>query len=146
LLHRAYAELAEMGLRFMATHQSSDVTRERCERGECWVAEAEGRIVGTVVYYSPRRSGGCPWYDRPDVASFGQLGVEPASRSQGIGTLLLAKAEERAREDGATEIALDTSEQAHHLIALYERRGYRIVERTKWEEVNYASVIMSKAL
>ena len=29
LLHRAYARLAAMGLRYMATHQSDEVTRER---------------------------------------------------------------------------------------------------------------------
>ena len=31
LLHRAYARLAAMGLRYMATHQSEQVTRERID-------------------------------------------------------------------------------------------------------------------
>ncbi len=45
---------------------------------------------------------------------------------------------------GAAEIALDTAVPAAHLIALYERRDYRIVDRYDWDETNYESVIMSR--
>jgi len=46
----------------------------------------------------------------------------------------------------AGEVALDTSEHASHLIALYTRRGYRFVEHVRWDTVNYRSVVLSKAL
>ena len=47
---------------------------------------------------------------------------------------------------GASEIALDTSENAHHLLSYYENRGYRFVEYVQWDEVNYRSKTLSKRL
>lgn len=146
LLHRSYAQLAAMGLNFVATYQDVDTTRSRIENAECFVAEHEQKIVGTIVFRDCNRSGGCEWYDRPDVASFGQFGVEPGLQKLGIGSRLLEHVERRAREKGAAELALDTAEPAQHLIDYYARRGYRIVGRNKWDVVNYRSVIMSKTL
>ncbi|MCQ4161598.1 GNAT family N-acetyltransferase [Roseomonas sp. GC11] len=147
LLHRAYAPLAAMGLRFMATHQSEAVTRERAETGECWVAvDAAGALVGTLLFKDAARTGGTPWLDRPEVAGFGQFAVAPEWQGTGLGARLMEIAERRARETGAREIALDTAEPAAHLIALYHRRGYRLVGHAQWAHTNYRSVIMSKAL
>jgi GNAT superfamily N-acetyltransferase len=146
MLHRAYARLAEMGLRFVATHQDEETTRHRIRNAECYVAEVDGRVVGTIAFRGPGTNGGCPWYERPDVAGFGQFGVEPALQGNGIGSALLDFVEARAKETGAAELALDTAESANHLIDLYARRGYRIVDNVKWEPVNYRSVIMSKSL
>jgi hypothetical protein len=54
--------------------------------------------------------------------------------------------EARAREKGIAELALDTSEHAEALIAMYTRRGYRFIEYARWKSVNYRSVILSKRL
>ena len=146
LLHRAYAGLAEMGLRFWATHQSDEVTRLRAAKGECFVAEADGVVVGTIVFMPAARTKGCPWYDRHDVASLGQFAVEPRLQANGLGRRLMSVVEERAIATGAREIALDTAEPATHLIDWYTRLGYRFVEHTQWEHTNYRSVILSKSL
>lgn len=146
LLHAAYARLAAMGFNYTAVDQSEAVTRERTERGECLVAELDGRVVGTITFYPAHKAGGSPWLDRPEVASIGQFGVEPDLQASGIGSRLMDLAEERARGTGAEELALDTSEGALHLIAWYERRGYRLIEHVQWEGKVYRSVIMSKRL
>jgi len=146
LLHRAYKQLADMGLRFVATYQDDDTTRKRISHSECYVAVMDGKIVGTIKLEPPESTGGSPWYDRPDVAGFGQFGVEPELQGMGIGRTLLAKVEERARELGAAELALDTAEPATHLIELYERWGFRIVETVQWGVTNYRSVVMSKSV
>ena len=146
LLHRAYAGLAEMGLNFVATYQDVETTRSRIEGAECYVAEIDGHVVGTITFRDCARTGGCEWYERSDVSSFGQFGVEPSLQSRGLGSALLAFVESRAKELGASEIALDTAEPATHLIDYYSRHGYRIVDRIKWDVVNYSSVIMSKRL
>ena len=146
LLHRAYAQLAAMGLKFVATHQDVETTKHRLKDAECYVAELDGRIVGTILFRPPGTARGCDWYNRSDVAIFGQFGVEPAVQGHGIGGALLDHVEQRARELNATELALDTAESAHHLIDLYSKRGFRIVGNVKWDPVNYRSVIMSKAL
>jgi GNAT superfamily N-acetyltransferase len=145
LLHRAYAPLAVMGFRYVATHQDAARTRQRVGGGrECYVAVQDGRIVGTVTFRNASLTRGCPWYDRPDVCSFGQFAVEPPLQRRGIGSRLMDVCERRAVETGAAELALDTAEGADHLIDLYRRRGFRFVEHTRWPEVNYRSVIMSK--
>lgn len=146
LLHRSYASLAAMGLRFFATHQSVEQTLERIRDGACYVGEIDGCIVATIIYHAPERSGGCDWYERPDVATFGQFAVEPELQRNGYGGRLMDHVEALAASDGAAEIALDTAEPAHHLIAYYTRRGYRIVGHTQWDVTNYRSVIMSKNL
>lgn len=147
LLHRAYRELAERGLRYLATHQSADVTARRIARGLCFVARGGGGLAGTILFEGAAQTAGCSWYDRPEVASFHQFGVDPAWRHRGVGAALLAEAEAAARRSGAGELALDTAETADHLIAYYEARGYRRVGAADWRpETNYASVILSKPL
>jgi GNAT superfamily N-acetyltransferase len=146
LLHRAYASLAEKGFRYTATYQSPEITKNRCESGTCIVAEIDGEIVGTVTFYNPAQTEHSEWYDRPEVASFGQFAVEPTMQGHGIGRLLLDEVERLAVESGAGELACDTAEGAKHLIALYEKRGYRIVGTVDWGETNYLSVILSKEI
>jgi GNAT superfamily N-acetyltransferase len=146
MLHRAYAALARRDMHFLASHQGVDVTRSRLEKGECWVADADGVIIGTIVLKDAASTRGSPWYDRPDVACFGQFAVEPAWQGRGIGSALVDQVERRAQAKGIAELALDTAEGAADLIAFYTRRGYRFIEHTKWNDVNYRSVIMSKRI
>jgi len=146
LLHRAYARLAEMGLRFFATHQTVEQTRSRVESGRCFVAELDGRIVGTICLYRRTLEHGPAWYARDGVGYFGQFGVEPAHQGGGIGNLLLEHVERAARAVGLDELALDTAETATHLIEYYARHGYRLVDGVQWKDVNYRSVVMSKTL
>jgi GNAT superfamily N-acetyltransferase len=146
LLHRAYAPLAARGLRYLASHQDNATTRRRISGGECWLAEAAGRLIGTITLRDAHRTNGCPWYDRPDVASFGQFAVDPLWQGRGVGSRLVDRVERRARENGVAELALDTAETADDLIAFYTRRGYRFVDHVRWDAVNYRSVVLSKRL
>ena len=76
----------------------------------------------------------------------GQFAVEPGQQRNGLGGTLIQFAENRARELGAKELALDTAVPATHLIQYYERRGYRHVGFAQWKTTNYQSVILSKTL
>lgn len=146
LLHRAYRPLLDAGLRYLATHQDAEVTAQRAAEGECWVAETEGRVVGTVTLIPPGTARGPGYYERPGVAVFHQFAVDPDRQGHGIGSRMMDHVEQRAAALGASEIALDTAEGASRLIAMYARRGYREVERTNWDVTNYESVIMAKRL
>jgi GNAT superfamily N-acetyltransferase len=146
LIRKAYKQLAELGFRYWATHQSVADTRTRMARGECYVAVRAGCVVGTIVLNGPERRGEVPWYDRPEVATFHQFAVEPELQRQGVGSALLAHAEERAAALGARELACDTATGAEHLIQFYARRQFREVGTADWEMTNYESVILSKRL
>lgn len=146
MLHRAYGGLAARGMRFLASHQDDEQTRRRIADGECYLAIHQERIIATITWRGAAHTGGSPWLDRPDVASFGQFGVEPVWQKLGIGARLLAIAEQRTMQSGAAELALDTAEPAHDLIQYYTRHGFQFIEHAQWKVTNYRSVIMSKSL
>jgi ribosomal protein S18 acetylase RimI-like enzyme len=144
MLHRAYKQHADQGIKALAAFQPEEVTRKRIAGGECSVALYLGKIVGTILFRGPGLLTGTPWFQRPDVATFSQFAVEPEYQGRGIGSELMTLAERRAAQSGATELALSTPEPAAWLVAMYQRHGYRIVERVNWPETNYTSAIMSR--
>ena len=146
LLHRAYKALADMGLKYLATYQDTATTRRRISNGTCFVVLHDGRIIGTITFKMPHDGHGSAWLDRADVGHVSQMAVEPAFQGRGIGGRLIHHAEDYARRQGLTELALDTSEKAAHLISWYERLGYRFIDYVQWDVTNYRSVVMSKTL
>ena len=46
LLHRAYRPLADAGMKYFATHQTEEQTKERIQDGKCYVALLDRQIVG----------------------------------------------------------------------------------------------------
>lgn len=146
LLHLAYAELATMGLNYTAVDQSVHITEERVTAGVCFVAESDGRILGTIVVEKPKDDPECPYFGQRHVASAHQLAVLPSHQRRGLGSRLLGQAEAWARANGYSELALDTAEPARHLVGIYERRGYRVVGSFQGQGKRYRSVFMSKKL
>lgn len=146
MLHEAYEPLAAGGMRFVASHQDSAMTRRRLDQGDTIVAVDQGRIVGIVTLARADATGGAPFYDAPGVASFGQFAVRPSHQRRGIGRTLLGLVEDRARELRVQCLALDTSEHAADLIAFYQSLGFHVVAFHRWSTVNYRSVIMAKDL
>jgi len=146
LLNKSYQTLAEMGFRFVASHQDGAMTLQRMENARCLVGLQNGEIMATILYYPPASAKGAPWYDQPHVAKFGQFAVDPEYRRQGIGDELIRRVEEMAVQDGAEELALDTAEGAHHLIRYYTAKGYRFIAYAQWKQTNYRSVLLSKKL
>jgi len=146
LLHRAYASLGAMGFNYTAVDQSVATTRERIAHKECYLGFVGERMVGTLVLGPMgQRQSECEWYRRPGVWIIGQFGIEPQLSGRGIGSQLLAFAEQRAWDQGALEAAVDTAEGAEHLVELYSKRGYRRVGHVQWPGKNYRSLVLSKA-
>jgi len=146
LLHRAYKKWADQGLRFLASYQDTAKTKQRCAEGHTIVAECNGEIVGLITVNDPKNSFNIKWYERPGVSSLHQFAIDPNFQSKGLGSQLLAKAENFAMSQGIAELALDTSEHARELINFYLKKGYRKVDTIKWEHTNYSSVVLSKSL
>lgn len=146
LLHLSYKNLAFQGLKYLASHQPSSVTKQRIEKGTCYVAKHNHKIIGTITYYSPSNCKGCELYDKPAVASYGQFAVHPDFQKKGIGKALIEIAENLAKKDNAEEIAIDTAESAYELIKFYTSLGYKPAGHTRWNEVNYKSLLLSKTI
>jgi GNAT superfamily N-acetyltransferase len=146
LLHRAYAEHAARGLRYMATHQGPEITERRIRSGHCFIAENKGVIVGTLTVRKPNPASPVPTYREPATFTFGQFGVEPAARGHGVGRALHDRALRFALENGGAAMALDTAAPADHLIQLYTRWGYRETGRHRWDTTNYESIIMRREI
>lgn len=146
MLHRAYAGLAGMGFKYLATYQSADITRDRLNGELSFVAVVGDVIVGTVTLYDQPYEDACLYYRDPNVARFGQFGIEPHLQQSGLGSRMMDLVEETAKELGFRELACDTAEGATHLVNWYVRRGYHFVEHVQWELANYRSVVLSKRL
>ena len=146
LLHRAYAELARMGLNYTAVDQTPETTAKRIRGGTCFVAHDAAELIGTVLVHPTYTTNHCEYFTRPGVACAHQFAVDPGRRSQGIGRLLLHRAEQWAAERGFSELAMDTAEPATHLVALYNRLGYHHVGQVQWPGKVYRSVVLSKRL
>lgn len=77
------------------------------------VATDQGRVVG------------CCALDLHDgVGHFGTFAVDPALQGKGVGALLLAAAEDRARDLGLDQVEMSVVSVRDELVAWYERRGY----------------------
>lgn len=74
----------------------------------------EGQITG-CVYLEPT----------DDKLYLGMLTVSPTEQGKGIGKLLLARANEFARDKNLAAITITVITTRHELIAWYERHGYR---------------------
>jgi len=146
LLHRAYARLGSMGLNYTAVDQPPEVTAKRISGGCCFVATIEDALVGTIVVQPTYAQSQCEYFTRPGVAAAHQFAVDPDRQGLGIGRQLLLKAEEWAMGNGFLELAMDTAEQADHLIELYKGLGYHHVDWVQWTGKVYRSVVLSKSL
>ncbi len=145
LIHVAYKQLADMGLKFWGTWQDESVTLERIHDSYLTlVGVQDDKIVATISLYSSKENHKCEHYRT--AWYFGQFAVRPDIQKTGIGSAMLEHIEEKAKSAGAKLIALDTAEPAIHLIRYYEKRGYAFVQHQQWEKTNYKSVILSKAL
>jgi len=109
----------------------------RDAQAEVWVAvESEGahdRVVGVVTYCPP----GSPWREigREDEGEFRMLAVDPAAQGSGAGTALARLCEERAREHGATGMALSSLATMTAAHTVYGRLGYAREPGRDWSPV-----------
>jgi GNAT superfamily N-acetyltransferase len=140
--------LAELGLNYVAATQDAAVTRKRAAAAStCWIAYTAHDLVGTICYYAGGHGADAPArYALAGVAHFGQFAVVPRLQGAGVGSALLDVVERKTLADGKSELACDTAELATDLIAFYQKRGFRIVERHRWPHARYVSVVLSKRL
>jgi GNAT superfamily N-acetyltransferase len=144
LLHRAFARLGAMGLNCTCVDQPVSVTNARAAAGDCFIAECDGKLIGTITLYMHDDESPCKMYRDPYVASVHQFGVDPGWQNRGLGQLMLAFADHWAATRGYAELALDTPQPAAHLLAFYRAQGFRIADFIHFNGKRYDSAILSR--
>lgn len=146
LLHHSYKILADMNLRYLASHQDVETTRHRIKNGICFIAELDRKLIGTITYYPPAKSKATELLQIFDAAWIGQMENDPKWQKIGLGTKLFKIVESKAQNNNISKIGLDTSEKASYLIKWYKKLGFRFQKYVSWEVTNYRSVVMIKKL
>lgn len=91
--------------------------RKYLDRGELWLAEQAGCVVGQMVLMQTR----------VDTWEIMNIAVDDAQQGQGIGTALLRRAKSLATQRGAHRLEVGTGNSSLRELAFYQRFGFRIV-------------------
>lgn len=112
IINAAYA--ASEGHVFPGTTRTERTGLERILH-QLTVAEVDGQVAGCIHVTMT-----------PPEAHYGPLAVDPTQQTAGLGSMLIAHAEETARAAGCTRMKIEVVKQGGR-IPFYERRGYRVV-------------------
>lgn len=115
LLHEAFVEFEPLYTPggFAATTPAAAEIARRFAEGPAWVAEMDGRIVGTVAAVV-----------KEDRVYLRSMAVLPSTRGVGAGRLLLQTVEEFAIAREASRMYLSTTPFLTAAIRLYESAGF----------------------
>lgn len=106
----------ERSMRASGNRTSPAGVRDEMQRGVFFVAEQNGKIVGTVFARITDTTG-----------YFGMLAVDPALQKSGIGRALREHVESYCKTRGCTVMTLRTGDFRTELLPYYTRAGYRVV-------------------
>lgn len=109
-------EQAPMALLLLAD-PSEQLVQEYVQRGQCFIAEKEERVVGVYVLLPTR----------PGTVELVNLAVQENLQGQGLGKKLVLHAIEQAKGLGYQTIEVGTGSTGVAQLALYQKCGFRMV-------------------
>ncbi|HEY3268638.1 MAG TPA: GNAT family N-acetyltransferase [Armatimonadota bacterium] len=135
--YAAYALREEADPPYQALIEGADDVRAQIEGGGGTVAVAGHRIVGCIRF---REEG-------PGVLLGMRLAVHPEFQRRGIGSRLIRSLDAYARHRHCHTLHLHVRRSADHLIAMYRRCGFEIVEHPTDPDYNHpVFLVMSKSV
>ena len=146
LVNRAYSNLVDAAFRLEGANQSVERTKERIAQGVCLVAEANGRLVGTLSMRVGFANPVCRYLAKPNIVCRYQHAVDPAIQGKGIGHALMQESERWARELYFDEIVEYTAEQHSWKRAYWKRNGIVEVDRIQWPGDSFFCIVGAKHL
>jgi DNA-binding MarR family transcriptional regulator/GNAT superfamily N-acetyltransferase len=96
-------------------------------REGCWVAEKDGRIMGSVFVVE----------EDAGTAKLRMLYVEPDARGEGLGTRLVGEVVKFVREAGYKRLTLWTNENLTAARRLYEKAGFKLISEEPHESFGH---------
>ena len=108
---------------FVVVTPSPEEIEGRFAEGPQWIAELDGRMVGTIGVTH-----------EPEGIYIRSLGVAPDAQGRGVGRKLLDVIDEYAASQNAIRIFLYTTYFVPAAVKLYEKHGYKWVRDTTAEE------------
>jgi ribosomal protein S18 acetylase RimI-like enzyme len=105
---------------------------------------ADGDVVGcislapTTAYSSPSST------QQPEALEINNLAIHPSSQGKGYGKLLLAFAEDKAKEMGLSSCCLYTNVRMVENVTLYKKIGYQ--ELARYSQDGFERVFFVKVL
>jgi DNA-binding MarR family transcriptional regulator/GNAT superfamily N-acetyltransferase len=97
------------------------------QREACWVADRDGRIVGSVFVVE----------ENAETAKLRMLYVEPAARGEGLGARLVGEVVDFARAAGYQRLILWTNDVLVAARRIYEKTGFRLVREEPHESFGH---------
>lgn len=146
LFHTFHALLADHSLRRYWLDDLMGKGSPENPHGELIIANSETRLIGGIVFFDQKNTSGCPFYNKDEVASIGPFAIMPEFQGHGLGGAMLGYVEDRAREAGAKELALDIAPEATQALNRFLKEGYRYVENARWPGATRHCVVLSKTL
>lgn len=95
---------------------SPTLVEEYLQRGECFISESEGDIIGVYVLLATK----------PETIELVNIAVAEKHQNKGIGKKMIMDAIEVAKRSGVKTIEVGTGNSSIGQIALYQKCGFRI--------------------
>lgn len=133
----AYSRLADQGFPTYAADADAEMIAEWQQEATVRVVTKEGELIG-AVRIRPERDGKLP--------QIGRIAVRSEWTGEGLGSALLAHAEEQVRGRGHDQVRLATFTDHPFLVEMYESRGYNRVRIDEVETRPYDILRLRKEL
>ncbi|MFB7303046.1 MULTISPECIES: GNAT family N-acetyltransferase [Heyndrickxia] len=96
---------------------SKKLIEEYVKRGQCFIAERNGKIIGEYVLLPTR----------PETVELVNIAVEEEQQGNGVGKQLVCHAIEQAKIQGFKTIEVGTGNSSISQLALYQKCGFRMI-------------------
>lgn len=95
---------------------SRELVEEYVQRGQCYLAEEDGEVIGVYVLLPTR----------PQTVEIVNVAVADAHQGRGIGKQLVKHAIQTAKAQGYKTVEIGTGNSSIGQLALYQKCGFRI--------------------
>ena len=108
---------------------------------DCFVAEIDGKIVGSVALFPPKTDAYKGLVDELDHPEIRMLCVSEKARGKGVASKLIAECIQRAKANGYQTIGLHTADFMESAIKLYENLGFERLPKYDFEPSNDGIIV-----